>query len=299
MSRESIPSTPAIHVREAIAKRSTWASVIVNSLLTTAQVLVGLLSGSQGLLADGLHSLSDLIADFVVLVALKFSQREPDEDHPYGHHRFENAASMFLGVLLVMVGAAMAWSAIVKLHHSEVIPRVHLMALWAAFGALAVKEGLFRYMLAAAKRARSDLLVANAWHARSDAASSLVVAIGIIGNLLGFSLLDPIAALIVGALVGKIGLKFAWNAFNDLADRAASQQEIDSVVAVILATPGIQGFHHLRTRRMGSLTLVDVHLEISGSLSVAEGHAIALQVRQRVMDHCPTVLNLMTHVDPV
>jgi cation diffusion facilitator family transporter len=288
-------STPE---REAATKRSTWVSVGVNLFLTAAQVIAGLSSGSQGLVADGIHSLSDLVADFVVLLAVHHSRKEADDDHHYGHHRYENAASLALGGLLLAVGIGMVWAAVLKLRSPESIPTVHLTALWVALGALVVKEGLFRYMLAVAERVRSGLLVANAWHARSDAASSLVVAVGIVGNLLGHGLLDPIAALIVGFLVAKMGWSFLWVALHDLTDRAASEEESAAIGSEILATPGVRGLHGLKTRKAGDLVLADAHLEIDGSLTVAEGHAIALEARRRVLANHP-VLNLNTHVDPV
>ena len=153
-------------------------------------------------------------------------------------------------------------------------------------------------MLAIAERVRSSMLIANAWHARSDAASSLVVAIGIGGNLLGFPLLDPVAALIVGFLVSRMGWEFAWDALHDLMDRAVSEDEIEQIRTTLLATPGILGLHDLRTRRMGDLIAVDVHLEIDADITVEQGHDIAVAAGERVMNSLP-VLNVMTHVDPV
>jgi len=282
----------------AAVVKSTWVSVGVNLGLTFFQVLVGLFAGSQGLIADGIHSLSDLVADFVVLLAARHSDKEADEDHHYGHYRYENAASMILGFLLLAVGVVMAWSAIGKLRTPEEIAAVHTIALWVALAALVIKELLFRYMLAVAQKMKSSMLIANAWHARSDAASSLVVAIGIGGNLLGLPLLDPISALVVGLMVCKMGWSFSWDAIHDLTDRSATLDQTEGIRLEITATPGVQGLHGLRTRKTGDLLLVDVHLEIDGRLSVCEGHDIALEVRRRVMDRHP-VLNLMTHVDPV
>jgi len=284
--------------REAATKRSTWISIAVNIGLTISQVVAGILSGSQGLIADGIHSLSDLVADFVVLFAVHHSQKAPDEDHHYGHQRYENAASLVLGGLLLAVGVGMIWSAAHKLQIPASIPTVHVTALWVALGALLAKETLFRYMLAVAERVRSSMLVANAWHARSDAASSLVVGVGIGGNLLGFTLLDPIAALIVGFMVARMGWEFTWNALHDLTDRAATEEEIAGIAAEILATPGVLGMHDLKTRKTGDMILADVHLEIDGDLTVREGHDIAHQARIQVMAKHP-VLYLMTHVDPV
>jgi len=284
--------------REQAARRSTWVSVAVNLLLTCAQIAVGLLAASQALVADGIHSLSDLAADFVVLLALRHSRKAPDADHPYGHQRYENAASLVLGALLLAVGAGMLWSAVTKLHAPEAIAPVSQAALWVALGALVAKEGLFRYMLAVAERVRSSLLVANAWHARSDAASSLMVAIGIGGNLLGFGLLDPIAALVVGLMVAKMGWEFLWDALHDLTDRAASEEQTRAIEREILGTPGVRGVHDLRTRRTGDMILVDVHLEVDGDLTVREGHEIAIEVHRRVEQRHP-VLNVLTHLDPV
>lgn len=294
---ETFDEEEATPEREAATKRSTWVSVGVNLFLTAMQVIAGIFSGSQGLIADGIHSLSDLVADFVVLLAVHHSRKEADADHHYGHHRYENAASLVLGGLLMAVGIGMVWAAVQKLQAPGSIPTVHLTALWVALGALMVKECLFRYMLSVAKRVRSSLLAANAWHARSDAASSLVVAIGISGNLLGFGLLDPIAALIVGFIVGKMGWEFLWDALHDLTDRAASEEQSAAIEAEILATPGVLGLHGLKTRKAGDFLLADAHLEIDGTLTVAQGHAIALEARRRVMAHHP-VLNLTTHVDP-
>lgn len=280
------------------AQRSTWVSVAVNLVLTLAQVVVGLLAASQALVADGIHSLSDLLSDFVVLFAIQYSRKAPDADHHYGHQRYENAASLVVGALLLAVGVGMLWSAGVKLLAPAAIAQVDRLALWVALFTLVAKEGLFRYLLAVARRLRSSLLEVNAWHSRSDAASSLVVAIGIAGNLLGYGLLDPIAALIVSLMVLKMGWEFLWKALNDLTDHAASEQEMQAIKSEILATPGVLGLHDLRTRKTGDLILVDVHLEIDGNLSVRQGHEIADTVQARVLARHP-VLNILTHVDPV
>ncbi|WP_024870808.1 cation diffusion facilitator family transporter [Tolumonas lignilytica] len=283
--------------RYQAAKKSTWVSVFVNCLLTAGQVVVGFISGSQGLIADGIHSLSDLVADFVVLLANHKSKKAADDDHPYGHHRYENAASLVLGVLLLAVGLGMLGSAIHKIQHPETIAKVQIVALWVALTALVMKELLFRYMLAVAKRVRSSMLVANAWHARSDAASSLVVAIGIVGNLMGYGLFDPLAALIVGLMVAKMGYSFMWDSLHDLMDRAADTETEDKIKTTLLNTTGVSGIHDLKTRKMGDLIVVDVHLEIDGTLSVKEGHDIAVAARKAVLAQHP-VLNVMTHVDP-
>jgi cation diffusion facilitator family transporter len=292
---EDMDHTPA--ERAAAASRSTWVSVGINLVLTTVQILVGIFAKSQGLIADGIHSLSDLVADFVVLFAGHHAKKDADEDHPYGHQRFETAASLALGGLLMAVGIGMLWSAYHKLAAPETVQTVHVVALWVAGGALIAKETLFRYMLAVAKRVKSSMLVANAWHARSDAASSLVVGLGIVGNLAGYPILDPIAALIVGFMVSKMGWEFGWDALHDLMDRAVDEQEVAAIRQTLLDTPGVSDVHDVHTRKMGDMIVVDAHIEVDASITVEAGHDIAVLARQRVLQR-HRVLNLMTHVDP-
>ncbi len=292
---EHATHTPA--ERTAAASRSTWVSVAVNVALSTTQITVGVLSKSQGLVADGIHSLSDLVADFVVLFAGHHGAKDADDDHPYGHQRFETGASLALGLILLAVGVGMLVSAFHKLEAPESVPQVHVMALWVAGGALLAKEGLFRYMLAVAQRVKSSMLVANAWHARSDAASSLVVGLGIVGNLAGYPILDPIAALIVGFLVAKMGWGYAWSALHDLMDRAVDEEEVAAIRLTLSETPGVQNVHDVRTRKMGDMVVVDAHIEVDATITVEAGHDIAVLAQQRVLQR-HRVLNLMTHVDP-
>lgn len=298
MSPDTVPFSSEPAERHAIARRSTWVSVAVNIMLTVAQFTIGVFSQSQALIADAIHSLSDLISDGVVLFANKHSAKAADEDHPYGHLRFETAATLGIGVLLVAVGIGMLWGSFHRLENPGLIPTVHEAALYAALLALLTKEGLFRYMLRAAQRIRSTMLVANAWHARSDAASSLVVAVGITGNLAGFRLADPLAALVVGIMIVRMGWKFSWRAFNDLVDRAADSDTEKAIRERILGTPGVHGIHDLRTRKMGDMVWVEVDIEMDGKLTIEQGHAIAVAARERVMADLP-VLDVMTHFDPV
>ena len=279
------------------AKKSTLISVAVNTLLSIWQIIVGVFSHSSGLIADGIHTLSDLIADFVVLIANKKSHKKPDADHPYGHFRYENGASLILGIILLIVGVGMGWSAVEKMINPALIPEVHSMALVAALTALVAKEGLFRYMLHVANKVNSSMLVANAWHARSDAASSLVVAIGIIGSLCGIRILDPIAALIVGTFVFRMGFKFTYQSMQDLMDKGADDETLAQISEVLKGIPDVKGFHDLKTRKSGDFFLVDIHLELDGQMTILEGHDIAVNVREQLMKN-PQILDVMTHLDP-
>jgi cation diffusion facilitator family transporter len=276
----------------------TWVSVGVNLLLTVAQILVGIVAHAQSLVADGFHSLSDLVADFLVLVANAHSRHPADELHPYGHHRVETVASFGLGLLLVGTGGVILWGAAGRIQHFEELPPVAPLALWTAAATLAAKEGLFRYMLRVGERLRSPMLIANAWHARSDAASSLVVAAGIAGSLMGYRFLDPVAALIVGFMILRMGAVFCWDALRELMDEGLSREEVAAIGDLVRATPGVLGLHELRTRRMAHKVLIDAHIQVDGHISVSEGHRIGEEVRSRVLKGHPDVLDMLVHVDP-
>lgn len=279
------------------ARRCTFVSMGVNTSLSALQMIVGFFAQSQSLIADGAHSFADLLDDFVVLFAAHHSYKAPDEDHNYGHRRYENAASLVLGVFLLTVGLGMVWVAIKKLGNPDLIPTVHHAALWIAMGSVVAKEWLFRYIFKVGTRIRSTLLITNAWHSRSDAFSSVLVVVGVAGNLLGLPLLDPIAALIVGIMIGRMGWKFGWGALQDLVDRAVPAEEMAAIRNTLLATEGVIDIHDLRTRKVGGWALVDVHLEVEPTISVLEGHNITSAARQNVLDN-HDVLNVMTHLDP-
>ena len=283
--------------RQAAARHSTLVSVVVNVALTLLQFVVGWWAQSQALIADSLHSLSDLVADFVVLLANRHSHAPADSRHPYGHARFENAASLVIGVLLLIVGIGMIGSAASKLQHPETLSAVHVAALWTAGVALVAKESLFRYMLAVAQRVRSSMLVANAWHARSDAASSLVVGIGVAGNLLGYHFLDALAAALVGFLITKMGWEFGYSALKDLMDESLDEQTVLAIRQTLLATTGVKDIHELRTRKMGDFAVIDAHLLVNPQISVSEGHYIAEQARKNVLAH-HHALDVLVHIDP-
>lgn len=288
--------SPAL--RAATARKTTLVSVVVNIVLSILQIVVGYFARSQALIADGIHSLSDLFADFVVLIANHHSQKDPDDDHPYGHQRFETAASLMLGIILMLVAIGMLWASVNKLMSPDDIPDVSVFAFFVALFTLASKEGLFRYMLKAAKIVKSSMLVANAWHARSDAASSLVVSVGILGNLFGYPILDPIAALIVALMIGRMGWNFGTEALNDLMDRTINDDEIKAIRDTLERTPGVQGAHDIRARKMGDMIIVDAHIEVNRHLTVEQGHDISAAARDAVMQR-HRVLDLLAHVDPV
>ena len=278
-------------------QKSTWVSVGINLVLTALQIVVGYFGRSQALMADGLHSLSDLLSDFLVLYANRESDRSADAAHPYGHARIETAATFILGAVMVGLGLALLWGAGVKLQNPTAIQSVHVATLYIGLVTLASKELLYRYLMAVAKKLRSQLLAANAWHSRSDAASSLVVVVGIGGNLLGYRFLDLIAAVLVAFMIVHMGWKMAYHALSDLIDTALDAESVAKIRTTISNTPGVLGLHELRTRKMGDQALVDAHILVDPRISVSEGHHIAERARKRVLD-THEVLDVMVHIDP-
>lgn len=290
-------SRPEHGSRFAEGQRITWISVVVNVLLTAMQVVVGLLAHSMSLVADAMHTLSDVVADGFVLYANRKGAEAADAEHPYGHGRIETAASLVLGVLLALTGGGILVSAAGRLQDIGSLPPVGVAAMWAAVATLLAKEGLFRYMLRIAERLRSPMLVANAWHARADALSSLVVAVGVGGSLVGFPFADAVAAIVVGGMIVKTGVGFAWDALSELIDTALSAEEVGRIRDTLATTPGVVDLHELRTRRMAHQALVDAHIQVDERISVSEGHRIAESARSRVLQRHPEVLDVLVHVD--
>ncbi len=292
---DSAPS--AADSRSGITRRVTLVSVGVNLGLTTAQIVVGVLGRSQALVADGLHSLSDLLSDFLVLFANRHGSKSADADHPYGHARIETAATLFLGASLVGLGLLLLWNAGSRLGSGAGFAPVHPATLGVALVTLAAKESLYRYMIGAARRLRSPLLTANAWHTRADAAISLVGAVGIAGNLLGFTFMDALAAALVSFLIARMGWKLGFQALSELIDTSLDDREVAAIRATLADTPGVRGVHDLRTRRMAGQALVDAHVLVDPRISVSEGHFIAEAARQHVLAK-HEVLDVLVHIDP-
>lgn len=288
---------PAHPERFAAAQKSTWVSIGINLILTLLQVLGGLFAHSQALMADGLHSLSDLMSDVLVLYANRHGNRHADANHPYGHARVETAATLILGVFLAALGVGLLVAAALRLQHPGTLQAISPIGLAVAVIALLAKEGMFRYMLAVALRVRSQMLVANAWHARSDAASSLVVVVGIIGNLLGYTFLDVVAAAVVGVMIAHMGGKLALEALSELIDTGLDAEEVEAIRQTLLNTHGVLGLHDLRTRKMADNALVDAHILVDPKISVSEGHYIAESARNAVLKN-HHVLDVMVHIDP-
>jgi cation diffusion facilitator family transporter len=283
--------------RLAAAQKATWISAGVNLGLTLAQLLVGWLAHSQSLIAHGLHSFSDLLSDFLVLFANRQGHHPADDAHPYGHARVETAATLILGASLIAVGIGILWDGIARLPQVDHLPPLELAALWVAIGTVLAKEGLYRYLIAVAERLRSQLMVANALHTRADAASALVVVVGVGGSLMGWTFLDLIAAILMGFMILKLGGELAWQALQELIDTGLDEREVESIRETLESIPGVVGAHDLRTRRMAHRALVDAHVQVDPRISVSEGHRIAEEARARVLLAHRQILDVLVHID--
>lgn len=284
--------------RSAEAQRATWVSVAVNLVLTVIQIIVGWLAHSQSLIAHGLHSFSDLLSDFLVLYASRQSAHPADEAHPYGHARVETAATLILGSSLALIGGGILWESGMRLQHTEALPSVAWSAFWVAVATVFAKEALYRYLIAVAERLRSQLMIANALHTRADAASALVVVVGIGGALMGWSFLDLLAAALMGFMILRMGVELAWGALKELIDTGLDETQVEAIRQTLQSTPGVRGLHALRTRRMAHQALVDAHVQVDARISVSEGHWIAENARARVLREHPEVLDVLVHIDP-
>ncbi len=283
--------------RYAEAKKVTVIGAIVNACLGCFKIIGGVYYHSHALIADGVHSFSDLLTDAMVLIASKYGSQDADERHTYGHQRIETATTLFLAMLLILTGAGIAWDSLHEmLEHSVTIPQK--AALPIAIFSIAANEILFHYTHRIGKRIESSLIIANAWHHRSDAAASLVVSIGLIGSIAGYQILDPIAAVIIGGMIVHMGIKYGWDSVRELVDTGVEASKIAEIEQTIREVPGVKRIHQLRNRMMGRDIFIDVHVLVSPYISVSEGHYIAQKVHRTLMQKVTQVKDVTVHIDP-
>jgi len=281
-----------------LKSRVTYVGALVNIFLTIIKIGVGILGQSASLIADGIHSLSDLISDLFVIVAIKLGSREADHDHPYGHRRFETMATVLLGIGLVAVATGIAWDAVERLVDPTKLLSPTQETLGIAAVSILANEWLFHYTKRVGEMTRSKLLLANAWHHRSDAFSSVVVLVGIGAVLLGYPMADAVAAVLVAILIAKMGLGLVWESINELVDSALPEEMVRDIRKVIKQTPGVQSIHLIRTRRMGEDACVDTHIVVDARISVSEGHMIGDAVRDRLKTEFDDITDVLVHIDP-
>ena len=277
--------------------RVTLIGAVLDLFLGVAKILFGLVGGSQALVADGVHSLSDLVTDAVVLYAARYGTREADSDHPYGHERIQTMATVFIGAMLIAVALGIAWQPVVRLLEGSDFPVPGKVTLVIALVSILSKECMYHYTMRVARRQRSSMLKANAWHSRTDALSSMVVLVGLLGALAGLTYLDAVAAVVVAAMIVHVGWKLGWESIRELVDTGLDKARLDKLRRALEEIEGVYGVHRLRTRRMGSQVLVDVHVMVSPEISVSEGHRLSTEAESVLQDEIGEPTDITVHID--
>ncbi len=277
----------------------TWYGMAVNGLLVAIKLAAGLLGRSHALLADAVHSLSDLLTDAIVLLGLRLGRKEADSGHHFGHERIETLASAFVGLALTASGLYIGIDAGLKIYrHAECHPTWPAVA--GAAVSIALKEALYQYTVHVGRRIRSRLVVANAWHHRSDALSSVAVLFGVLGTWMDpdWHVLDAYAALLVSFFIVKVGLETAGSSLREFTDTAPPPRIQKQIEECILTVEGVLGTHELRVRTSGGLYQMETHITVEGSFTVAEGHRIAKDVERCLIRDIPDMNRVIVHVDP-
>ncbi len=284
--------------RNTAMRNTSVVGAIVNLALTVAKVVFGIIGQSHALIADGVHSLADLSTDLMVWFAAKYSNQPADKEHPYGHARIETAFTVALGVVLIITAIGIVFDSAQRLLNPETLLQPTPIVLLIAAISILANEGLYQYTIRAAKQFNSGLLKANAWHHRSDAISSIVVLVGVAGSLMGLPYLDAFAAVGVALMIGHIGWTQAWSSLRELVDTGMEPKTAAALKRIIGNVEGVRGVHMLRSRRMGGVYLIDVHIVVDERLSVSEGHKISEYVRLKLIDSHEDISNALVHIDP-
>jgi cation diffusion facilitator family transporter len=292
-------STPPETAREKIVRKVTWVGLWLNLFLAAIKFIAGIYGRSQALVADAIHSLTDLTTDIAVIAGSHYWSRPPDENHPYGHRRLETLVTVFIGVVLIAAGIGIGWKAISALQEKHSAPPGWI-AVFAALASIVCKESIYRWTAVTGRRAKSPALVANAWHHRTDALSSIPVLIAVAGARVfpSWSFLDHLGAAVVSIFILHASIKIIWPGLGELIDVGAPTDTCKKIRDIALKNDGVLQVHDIRTRFISSSIQVDLHIVVDGLITVREGHDIADDVKARIMDRIPEVLDVIVHVDP-
>jgi len=283
----------------AEVKRITWIGLVINFVLFVFKLASGVMGSSKAIVADAVHTLSDCSTDVAILVGVRYWSRPPDESHPYGHRRIETAISGFIGLVLAIVGVGLIYNALATFgqKHQE---GPKLIALVAGITSIVVKEWLYRWTAAVGRRIKSSAVVANAWHHRSDALSSIPAAAAVAVAIIypSWTFIDHLGAVLVSFFILKVAWDIAWSAIKQLVDSGASQKDCDTIRAIVLKTKGVRQVHAIRTRYVGPGLLVDLHVMVSPDMPVREGHSICGAVKNALLVDGPDVVDVIVHLEP-
>ncbi len=285
--------------KERIVRKVTWVGLLVNLFLAAIKFIAGIYGKSQALVADAIHSLTDLTTDIAVIAGSHYWSRPPDENHPYGHRRLETLVTVFIGIVLIAAGVGIGWKAISTLQERQTAAPGWIAVL-AALASIVCKESLYRWTAATGRRVKSPALAANAWHHRTDALSSLPVLIAVAGAIIfpSWSFLDRVGAVIVSIFILHASIKIIWPGISELVDVGAPKETRKKIRDIALESEGVLQVHDIRTRYISTSIQVDLHIVVEGSITVREGHDIADDVKARIIDTIPEVLDVIVHVDP-
>lgn len=277
----------------------TWVGMVVNIVLIGLKLWGGIAGRSQALIADAVHSASDLFSDVVVLLGLRWGRKEADEDHPYGHGRIETIASLGVGLTLLVAAVWIAYNAIVSVYEHRVSSPTALTIVVAA-ASIAAKEALYWYTVLVGRRIRSTVVIGNAWHHRSDAFSSVAVLVGVVAARLNpdWHLADALTAIIVSLFLLKVCATLLWGALRELSDTAPEGRILSELQYRAAQVPGVMQVHDLKARHSGPNLLVEMHVVVDGRISVYQGHEIAREVRLRLLEDMDEVTDVLVHLDP-
>jgi cation diffusion facilitator family transporter len=292
-------STSHDAAREKIVRKVTWVGLLANLFLAGFKLIAGISGRSQALVADAIHSLTDLTTDIAVIAGSHYWSRPPDDDHPYGHKRLETLVTVFIGVVLVAAGIGIGWKAISTLQQKHASPPGWI-AVVAAFISIICKEIIYRWTAITGKRVKSPALAANAWHHRTDALSSLPVLVAVAGakTFPSWSFLDHLGAAVVSIFILHASIKIIWPAVSELIDAGVPTEIRKKIRAMALKNEDVLQVHDIRTRYISSSIQVDLHIVVDGSITVRDGHVIADDVREGIIEEIPEVLDVIVHVDP-
>jgi cation diffusion facilitator family transporter len=279
------------------SKTCTLIGLITNIALAIFKLLAGIFGFSYAMIADGIHSLSDCLATGVVYIGLRIGERPPDKSHPYGHSNAETIAAFLVALIILATGIFVGISAIQLIAHKHFEPPATI-ALIAAVTSIAVKEGLFRYTLKVGKKNNSPAVIANAWDHRSDAYSSVAALAGILGARLAFSYLDPIAGLIVSALIIKMSLTLLRSNIGILMDESPKPTVLDRIKAAVLEIDEVKAIDSVRVHPRGSIFTIDIEVAVDSNFTVEQGHKVAFQVKHKLLNKIEHVQDVMVHVNP-
>lgn len=291
--------------REQAIYKVTWIGFFVNVLLSVGKLIAGFVGRSGAMIADGVHSASDFATDIVVLLFVRISAKPKDEDHDYGHGKYETLATVVIGVALAAVAIGILIDSaerIAQVLRGESIARPGIVALVAAAVSIVAKEALYWYTMLTAKRVDSPALKANAWHHRSDAFSSIGTLIGIGGAYFlseQWRVLDPIAAIVVGALIIKVAYDLVMPELNELLERSLPKEQEDEIVALVLTDKRLSDVHNLKTRRIGAGIAVELHVRVQGNMTVNESHAITRNIEQLLRQQYGDRTQVIIHIEPL